>query len=64
MAGTVSEHLKDVNYYYQLLSPRLLVSINSYYVIVKSYLFTDLPPLLDSQFLKERGEILFTFDIL
>lgn len=63
MAGTVSKHVNDVNYY-QLPSPRLHRSISSYYIIVKSYLFTDLLPLLDSQFRKERGEVLVAFDRL
>lgn len=48
MVGIVGKHLKDVNCNYQLPSLRFFITINSYYVIVKSYLFTDLPPLLDS----------------
>lgn len=48
MAGTVGKHSEDVRYYYQLSSPKLFLSINSYCIIVKLYLYTDLPALLDS----------------
>lgn len=64
MVGMVGKHLKDVNYNYQLPSLRVFISINSYYIMVKSYLFTDLPPLLDLPFLKEKGKVLFHFDVL
>lgn len=48
MAGTVGKHSEDVHYYFQLSSPKLFLSINSYCIIVRPYLYTDLPALLDS----------------